>query len=90
MAGELINLYDLFVNNVFGGVFASFAGLTLLFIIIGAISSMSPQLLGTLLAFWAVIFLTGYIGGLAATVFLFISLIYFIANLINFIQKIRS
>jgi hypothetical protein len=90
MAGELFNLFDLFVVNTFGGLFMTYIGLFVVFAVIGIISSMSPTLLITLLIFYTSVFLTGYFGGIMAVFFLIISLVYFMSSLLNFINKFRG
>ena len=71
------DLFYLFVENVFGGVFIAGVGFVIIFIFIGMISRMSIPLLISIIGLFIVSYSIGAIGGLAALIAGLISIIYF-------------
>ena len=76
MAGEILNLYDLFVNNVFGSSWFAYFGLLFIYSVIGMIGEMSPSTLIMLLALYTLAFLIQIMGGLSALLIFIIAFIY--------------
>ena len=87
---ELLNLYDLFVNGVFGNVFLAFLGITFIFVMIAIFSKMGHLLLIYILAFWALVFFVWYLGALGLFAFLVLSIIYAALSFINWLLNRRT
>jgi len=82
-----IDLYYLFVENTFGGVFLSAIGLGALFYFIGMISKMSRHLLHSIIiTFWAALGI-GYVGGLAIFLIGIFAIFYGVVGFIEFITS---
>ena len=79
------DLFYLFVENVFGGVLLACLGFIALFVFIGMISKMSPQLLILLIGIFIVTVGIGFVGGAAAFLFGIIAIYYAFSGLINFV-----
>ena len=71
------DLFYLFVENVFGGVFIAGVGFVILFIFIGMISRMSISLLIAIIGLFIVTYSIGAVGGLAVLVVGIITILYF-------------
>jgi len=71
------DLFYLFVENVFGGVFIAGVGFVILFIFIGMYSRMSIPLLISIIGLFIVTYSIGAIGALAVFVVGLISILYF-------------
>jgi len=84
MAASL-DLFYLFVENVFGGIFIACIGFIALFVLIGMISKMSPHLLIILIVLFTLCIGIGFIGGTVAFLAGIFALYYFFAGLINLI-----
>jgi len=85
-----LDLFYLFVENVFGGVLISALGFIGLFILIGIASKMSVQSLVLLIGLFIMTFAVGYIGGLAVLIFGILALVYAFQGFINFINAGRT
>ena len=80
---EILNLYTLFVNNVFGDVFMSWLGLTLIMFMIGVFTRMGMCLIIYLLGAWTMAFFTFYWGALGAFLGFVVAVISFAPAMIN-------
>jgi len=79
-----LNFYDVFVNNVFGGLGFAFVGLSAVFFMIGMQGKMSPPLIIYLFMLWTLCYGILMFGGVAAMVFTFLALTYCSYALYNF------
>jgi len=87
---KALDLFALFVENIFGNILISIFGLALIFFVIGAISRMSQLSMFFLIGSFLAIMFMGYFGALAAVpIFIFVFW-YFIRGLINFVNSIRA
>ena len=85
-----LDLFYLFVENVFGSVIISGFAFVALFIFIGAISKMSPISIIFIVGLFVMTFAIGWIGGIAALIFGVIAFIYAFSALLNFINSGKS
>lgn len=71
-----LNLYDVFVNTVFGGLGWAYIGLSLVYFLIGMFSRMSPMTILYLFIVWTTAYGIMMFGGTIAMIFTFISVLY--------------
>lgn len=64
MTEYLFDMFDLLVNNVFGGIFTAIIGVAVILVLIMAISRCSLQFIMYWLAFYFLVTMTLYFGGL--------------------------
>jgi hypothetical protein len=77
MVLESLNLFDIFVNQVFGGLFLAYLGIMGILFAIGAVTRLSKTFLFYWLALYSLCMGIIVFGGLAAFVFLILSGTYF-------------
>jgi len=75
MALELLNLFDLFVNNIFGGIALAFFGLSFIITAISFLLKLSPTFLIFWLTLWTFCYWMLFFGGL-------VSVLLFVASLL--------
>jgi len=76
-----LDLFGLFVENIFGGVLVSILGFCILFIVLGMFTRMSPMLLIMSIGLFCMVMAIGFIGFAAAFLFGLIAIIYFFQGL---------
>jgi len=76
-----LDLFGLFVENIFGGVFISIIGFCILFIILGMFTRMSPLLIIMSVGLFCMVMAIGFVGGGAAFLFGLIAIIFFFQGL---------
>lgn len=80
----LLDLWSLFVIHTFGGIFASWLGITLIMILIAWFTKMSEVLMIFLIISFAMVFMSFFIGPVLI-MFLFVaSLVWFLFSGIQF------
>lgn len=81
-----LDLFNLFVENVFGNILFSIIGLSLVFFVIGVLSRMSQvsiiYLIGTFMGVMGI----GYLGALIALPFFIFAFMYFAYSLLKFVS----
>jgi len=82
-----LDLFGLFVENVFGGVLVSIIGFAVLFYILGMFTRMSPQLLLLSIGLFLMVMSIGFTGALGVFIFGLIALILFFFALSRFISS---
>ena len=80
----MFDLYFLLVENLFGSVLLSGVGLTVLFIIMGMISRMSPTSIIILVGYFIAVFSIGYAGEIGAVLIFIFAFIYFAKGMLRF------
>lgn len=80
-----LDLYYLFVENVFGGIWIAGVGLAGFFILIGIVSGMSPELIIQLIGLFVMVYSIGIIGGIAAMFWFIFVAVYFMYGLLRLI-----
>lgn len=84
---ELLDLWYVLVEVVFGSVGASYLAVCILFFIIGFISRMSPMLILMIWILFTAVFGVGMYGAFVAVPVFIISFAYFSYNLVNLIRR---
>jgi uncharacterized membrane protein len=80
-----LDLFGLFVENIFGGVLISILGFCVLFTVLGMFTRMSPILLIMSIGLFCMVMAIGFLGGAAVFLFGLIAIIYFFQGLGRFI-----
>jgi len=82
-----LDLFYLFVENVFGNLALAGLGFAAIFLVIGMVSKMSPETLIFMLVIFGVTFSAGYVGALFAIIAFIPSTIYVVSAVINFFNQ---
>lgn len=82
-----LNFYDVFVNNVFGGLGFAFVGISLMFFLIGMFSRMSPPLIIYLFILWTTCYGIMMFGGVVALTMSFFALAYACYGVYTFLNR---
>lgn len=85
MAAQILDLWYLFVENVFGNVFLACLGLILGMIIIGILGRMSLISIIIVVGTFALTLIMGMVGAYAGVPLFILSLGYFVKGLLQFI-----
>jgi len=72
-----LDLFGLFVEDIFGGVLISIVGFAILFYVLGMFTRMSPILLFISVGLFLMVMAIGFLGGAAIFIFGLLALIYF-------------
>ena len=88
MAG--FDLYQLFVNEIFGNIFLSMFGIMFIMLITGILGRMDIKSIVIINVFFMGVFLVGYIGALASVPLFMGASYYFFSGLINWINNMRT
>lgn len=88
MVVAAFDLFYLFVEVVFGGVFVSGIGIAAILFLIGMLSKMSVFLNYMIVFLFLMTFSIGYVGGFATLVLGTFALLYFFRGLINFVTSV--
>jgi hypothetical protein len=80
-----LDLFGLFVENVFGGVLMSILGFAALFYVLGMFTRMSPMLLICTIGLFLMVMGIGFLGFFAVFIFGLIAIIFFFQGLSRFI-----
>lgn len=84
---EIFDLYYLLVEKIFGSIIGSYLGLAIVFVIMGFLTRMSPQLILTLILMFSLVMGIGYAGAIVAIPIFIASFIYFSFNMVQFIRR---
>ena len=82
-----LDLFYLFVENVFGNLALAGLGFVVIFAVIGMVSRMSEKALIFILILFGVTFGAGYVGAAFAAPVFILALIYVSSAVINYIDK---
>lgn len=88
MVAAAFDLFYLFVENVFGGIFVSGIGIAAILFLIGMLSRMSAILNYMIVALFLMTFSIGYVGGFATLIVGGFSIFYFFRGLVNFVTSV--
>jgi hypothetical protein len=83
----MFDLYYLLVEQVFGSVLLSGAGIVIFLLVIGVLSRMSPLTMSMLIGFFIGVFAMGYVGDLAGILLFLGAGIYGITGLLRAIFR---
>ena len=83
-----LDLFYLFVEVVFGGIFISGIGIAAILFLIGMLSKMSAMTNWMIVLLFLMAFSIGYVGGLALLVLGSFAMFYFFRGLINFVMSV--
>ena len=84
-----LDLYELLVNYVFGGVFLSLIGWALVLLVTGIMGRMSMQSILIIIGVYFLSVMVGYIGALAAVPLFIISFWYMTVGLLNKLNELK-
>jgi len=84
---ELINLYPLFVEGVFGGLLMAGIGIGIIYLIIGMIAKLSPISIIAILFAYVMAYGIGYVGMLVAVPSFILGFTYFWFAIYDWISK---
>ncbi|GAI98360.1 unnamed protein product [marine sediment metagenome] len=85
-----LDLFYLFVENVFGSILLAGLGFTIFFLVIGMMSRMSTTFLIMAIGLFVMTFTIGYIGAVAGIIFGAVALYYGISGFIGWILSMRG
>lgn len=84
------DLFYLFVEQVFGGIYIAGVGLAGLFFLIGVLSGLSFLTTSIVIGLFLMTYAIGCIGGVAAFIFGTLALVYAFYGILNFINAARG
>lgn len=84
------DLFYLFVEQVFGGLYIAGAGLAGLFFLIGVLSGMSFLTTSVIVGLFVMTYLIGCWGGAAAVIFGTIAITYFFYGMYHFLSAVKG
>lgn len=80
-----LDLFGLFVENIFGGVLVSIVGFAVLFYVLGMFTRMSPQLLLLSIGLFLMVMSIGFTGMLGVFIFGFIAFLLLLFSIIRLV-----
>lgn len=86
MVYETLDLFNLFVENIFGNLLFAIIGLTIVYAIICMMARMSLILTSTIIILFLVTMLVGTFGSIVGVMIFAFSFIYFIMSIIPWIR----
>ena len=82
----VLDLYSLFVQNVFGSVLMATVFIAIVFFVYGGIMKMGMLLIASIIVVYAMIILTGFYGGVVGAIIFLACSIYFVTSMVPWIS----